>query len=804
MTAPGVTVREQPTAGASPIQPATSSIPGFLFVCERGPTNRAVSISSEAQFRRVFGGPISTSYAAEAIRGFFACAGDGARCWVARVISLEGNTAATFDLQTAASGATKGSLSSNAGVFPVALAAGDTFTGKVDGAGAVTGTIQATPATRTLTGGTYAAGAGGDSITFTITVMGLSTTQVVDLSAVAGTQTAYVNAFNAQLVGARAEASGLDIVLTTDQKGSGAAASITAIGGAAAAKTGATVAAFANAGPNNVANVLQTTGLELATLFENTFAGTTTTANSNGSVTWETDTPGAGGSVQLTAGTGVAKIAGFDLVVHSGAASGAAVDSVQVDASSVGFWGNRLSVKVSSQDTRVGALGATLTTGDTSFTAESLAVARKLKKGDTVLVTNALGTVKARGTVSAVNGMKVSIENLGGFSFAGGPIAASGSIIYNETFSLSVFEDAALVYGPIRDLRMSPNSSRYFKSYFNGDGTNAEVPVVLDDYSPTSDSTHDPRPVNTSANAWGDVLTGATESTAYGDNNFETALALFDKVTDIRLLAAPGETGISTPGAISKMLADYASASELMSAVIEIPSDTTVPSSAVTHRQTKVGDTSYGAAYFPWLLVTPFDGGAPMACPPAGHVCGAIVRTHRNRGVAKAAAGITDGRLNGVVGLVGLKPGEDWSEGDADLLNEGNINLIRWKNGNATIMGGRTMQAGEFLFFNKRLANNYFKASFLAGTEFAIFESPGTEETTGKVRRTLEAFLLSHYPRDLDGATPKDAFTIVCDSRNNTAETKNAGLTLATVSLALKGTTERLIIDVTQKSSVEV
>lgn len=469
------------------------------------------------------------------------------------------------------------------------------------------------------------------------------------------------------------------------------------------------------------------------------------------------------------------------------------VDAITVTASSYGLWGNNLSVKVTREDTRVGRLGANLTTADTSATMETLGVARKLRRGDSLLVTNADATTKCRVIVKSVNGKVVTFTAAS--SFLNGPITAATSHVYVETFSLSVYENARLIYGPVRSLRMSPLSKDYFITVFNGDGTNPEIPVVLTDEEPVGSSTADPRPVNASAEVWGDLLSGAVEGTTYADSDFETALALLDRVEDVRLVSTDGTTGIATTASINQTLLDYCEAAEDITAILNTPPALT-PSGAVTFRES-VGDSSYGATYYPWLMVVPKEGGPPIPTPPNGYVCGRIVATHRTKGVAKAPAGLVDGRIPGVVGLQGLNPGEDFTSGDASLLNDGLVNLIRMKNGNPTIMGGRTMEAGEVLFLNIRLALNYFKASLKKGSEFAIFEGP-TEETFSRIRRSFEGFLLTHWPRDLDGESPDEAFTIVCDSRNNTAETKAQGFTNADVALRVKSTTEVLNINISQ------
>lgn len=213
--------------------------------------------------------------------------------------------------------ATSGSITATG--FPKALANGMTFLEQVDGAGGpTTKTIVAHNATLTLTGGSYAAGAGGESLTIRISVAGQLITTTVDLSG-ATNQQGYADCFNQQVTGISAVVSAGNIVLTVDQGGSGSSGAITAISGASVTtKLGASASTFTLTGGSNVADVQRTTSAELATVLAiagSTFASTATT------LTWTSSTTGLLSSVQFTSGTGVLA-AGFDTALHSGTAGG--------------------------------------------------------------------------------------------------------------------------------------------------------------------------------------------------------------------------------------------------------------------------------------------------------------------------------------------------------------------------------------------------------------------------------------------------------------------------------------------------
>jgi hypothetical protein len=214
---------------------------------------------------------------------------------------------------------TSGSITATG--YPLALVDGYTFLEQVDGSGGpTTKTIVAHQATLTLTGGSYAAGGSGNSITFKRSIGGVLITSTLDLSAVAGTQAAYVAAINT-VTGLHAATSASDIVITIDQAGSGSYGEITAVGNVGTTtKTGAVPAVFTLTAGSNVADVDQVTAAELALVLA--ISGSTFTATAT-TLTWASDTTGTGSSVQFTSGTGVTA-AGFDTSLHSGTAAGGA------------------------------------------------------------------------------------------------------------------------------------------------------------------------------------------------------------------------------------------------------------------------------------------------------------------------------------------------------------------------------------------------------------------------------------------------------------------------------------------------
>src|SRR5262245_46512751 len=88
---PGVYVQEVPS-GVKPIEGVSTSTAGFLGKAERGPLDRALLVTSFAEFQAVYGGFLGDSFLAQSALQFFN--NGGARLYVVRVAK----NAATADV----------------------------------------------------------------------------------------------------------------------------------------------------------------------------------------------------------------------------------------------------------------------------------------------------------------------------------------------------------------------------------------------------------------------------------------------------------------------------------------------------------------------------------------------------------------------------------------------------------------------------------------------------------------------------------------------------------------------------------
>lgn len=789
---PRVVTREK-RSGTTRIRGTAKGIGAFVGRTLRGPLY-PVLVDGPTKLERLYGTDDPNSALVTSVKKFFKAG--GRRCWVQRVVGSGGgsNTKGTVTLVSAGGGAaTAGSIASGAAAFPVRLPAGTTFTGSHNGGGAVTATVTATKAFRTGAAATYAAGAGGDSVTILIPAANGGIAQVIDTSTAGASQASYLALINASLEGGRAIDSGGQIRIETDQAGSGAAGSITAFGGAAAAKTGLSVGAF-TAGTGNVANDDAVTAAEFVAMCTAAAIGGTFAAPTATSVTWTSSTTGPASTVQWTAGSGVALVTGFDLVSHAGSAS-AAVDVLRFESIGPGTDNNGFSARVSSQDSRL-ATGIPALVAAGPITQITLgATASRLLPGDTVRLVDSTTSTTARGTVKLVQGTRIVFT--GSVTLSGNLTAANTQVIL-ETFTATILHDGAIMHGPRVGLRTSSLSARnYFGNVYNVLGDQDAIVSVVDLGATGS---FDLRPTNTDL-ANGDAFTGGSEATTFADVDYigtsgaKTGFYGLDRKKNFSMIACPGVTGI-TPGAVSRALHEYASAREDCVAITSTPAGLS-PSAAKAFITDNHAVTSYAAIYWPWPLSIGALSGVSEPTPPEGYAMGKIAHTHERFPISRAPAGEDIGPIPDVTGFE-----YDVVDGDADVeaLHSANVNvLLNLEEFGPAVWGARTYESGEFNSLHIRLGFIYLRTSMQRGTRFAVFLN-NDEDGRQRVFNALDDFLYAEWKaKTLSGQRASDAYTVQCDKDNNGAEVIAAKRMDAEVSVHFAEMVENLVISISQK-----
>ncbi len=180
------------------------------------------------------------------------------------------------------------------------------------------------------------------------------------------------------------------------------------------------------------------------------------------------------------------------------------------------------------------------------------------------------------------------------------------------------------------------------------------------------------------------------------------------------------------------------------------------------------------ALYYPWILVAPASGSAPLLVPPSGHIAGVYARTDQRRGLFKAPAG-TEGGVNGALGVDMVMTDAD--QGDLNLVG---VNVLRvFRPGDRPIVWGARTTATEknpnWQYVNIRRLFLFLEESIQEGIQWALFE-PHNPPLWQKLKRTITGFLTEQW-RDgaLFGTKPEEAFYVRIDEVLNTDYERSLG-----------------------------
>jgi hypothetical protein len=184
-------------------------------------------------------------------------------------------------------------------------------------------------------------------------------------------------------------------------------------------------------------------------------------------------------------------------------------------------------------------------------------------------------------------------------------------------------------------------------------------------------------------------------------------------------------------------------------------------------------DSTYGALYFPWVLVPdPLQlTGLLRTVPPSGHVAGIYARGDLRVGVHKPPANEELEAVKDVRVAV-----DDLAHGD---LNNHGINVIRAQQGRGVrVSGARTIAPSdkpEWRYINVRRLLLMIEEAIDEQTQWTVFE-PNNPDLWREVDRVARSFLDGLWRRGmLDGATAEEAYFVRCDETTNPADQTEAG-----------------------------
>jgi Bacteriophage tail sheath protein len=205
------------------------------------------------------------------------------------------------------------------------------------------------------------------------------------------------------------------------------------------------------------------------------------------------------------------------------------------------------------------------------------------------------------------------------------------------------------------------------------------------------------------------------------------------------------------------------------------------------------------AMYFPRVdIPDPLNEGRPRTVGPSGTVAGVYARIDANRGVWKAPAGADDGKLVGVTLPLQVT---DLQNGQFNPLG---INLLRTFPiyGNV-IWGARTLdgadrQASEWKYVPVRRTALFIEESLSQGLKWVVFE-PNDEPLWSQIRLNVGAFMHDLFRLGaFQGATPREAYFVKCDSETTTQTDIDHGVVNILVGFAPLKPAEFVVIQIQQ------
>jgi phage tail sheath protein FI len=328
-------------------------------------------------------------------------------------------------------------------------------------------------------------------------------------------------------------------------------------------------------------------------------------------------------------------------------------------------------------------------------------------------------------------------------------------------------------------------------------------------------------PISLSAGSDGDQVLPSTYTGEEADNNTVTGTGLhaLDKITDVNLIAIPGQGDADT---VNKGM-EYCKNQRPLQDCFFIgdvgsldPGDartdnaTPTPFRLADARTFATGEFGgvrlnkaagdYGAIYYPWVWATdpsPFGRGRNprILLPPSGFLAGLYARIDNSRGVFKAPAGTEAGVAGAISTLTPV------SDTEQDQLNPIMVNVIRTVPGSGFVVWGtRTIGSdASWRYIPVRRMAIFLRVSIYYGIQWAVFE-PNGEPLWASLRLNIRAFMLTQFRAGaFQGGKPDDAFFVKCDSSTTTQQDIDNGVVNILVGFAPLKPAEFVILKLSQK-----
>ncbi len=187
--------------------------------------------------------------------------------------------------------------------------------------------------------------------------------------------------------------------------------------------------------------------------------------------------------------------------------------------------------------------------------------------------------------------------------------------------------------------------------------------------------------------------------------------------------------------------------------------------------------SDHAAVYYPWIKISdPLDGGRLRESAPSGTIAGLYARIDANRGVWKAPAG-TEATLTGVRGVT-----YSLTDRENGILNPLGINCLRiFTDAGPVCWGSRTLAgsdrlASEWKYIPVRRTALFIEESLYRGLKWVVFE-PNDEPLWAQIRLNVGAFMHNLFRQGaFQGQKRDDAYFVKCDRDTTTQNDINLGI----------------------------
>lgn len=704
LVSPGFATRERDLSLYAPA--LATSIAGISGLATKGPINERKLITNEAQLVTEFGRPRITDFAVHAAIQYLKA---GRQLIFVRVAGTD-QAKGTVSLQDAGGPvATPGFIvGTQVGPFDFLTALAITadvetrdLLGEVDGNADDTATFSGT---RARAVGAALAITDLTGLTLILKIDG-GGNQTITFDGTESTNTLVVATINATLVGAAAEVVTTEVDLISDTFGTGSTVEI--VGGTALAQIGHSTGTDSGAG--NVVDLAAVTPAEVKTVVEAAWtAGSgVTVADVSGAVKITSDTTGATSSIEVDVTSDIESVLGFDVLLHSGAAAGAILQTATLDALTDGTWSDDLKARV--RDVATSDFKDNVGTGDgttSQVIANTLAETPVEASSVTVNFTRAATPVTATDDgAGVITGTGVT----GTIDYTTGAISLTfATAIDNDTDVIVDYQVQTWVFEFLdRDIIIESFSGLTKGNYvarINTGVVTATQTIPASQNVTVVDNLASDQPPAVGSFVFsggdnGDNVTNAERIGVVTPNR--TGLQLFgdSEEVDINLLALPGVFASAVLVAAIELVEKRQDAIFVMD-----PPDNL---SAEDIRSWHNGDTSiataqgtnsvqfnsnFAALYWPRVKVFDKFTNAEIFVPPSGHVLRTMAHTDFVADPWFAPAGPNRSQLGDVLSLeVQDNPGQD----KRDILQEAgqNVNPIaRFRGFGFLIFGQKTLQ----------------------------------------------------------------------------------------------------------------